>query len=158
MMKFAILTFLALFASQAAIADDHMGATDEVLALVKQHWEARNENNFKAQLDLMSDGMHYHANSSGTFFYADEKPTLEAFQEDVGANEYDVEVFYPNAVMLSDTVVLARYYLEGTIDAGDTTVSNYRTRVSHIWVKEKGKWKSKSWHFSPLHNGGTVIR
>lgn len=156
-MRNTILTILVLCLSQSALADNHGSAADEVLNLIAQHWEARNNDDYQAQLDMMSDGMHYHANSNGTFFYADEKPSLEEFSEDLGAIDYDVEVKYPNAVSLSDTVVLARYYLEGTLVGEKSTVSNYRTRVTHIWVKEGGKWKSKSWHFSPLHDGGTVI-
>lgn len=141
--------------SVAAMADNHSSATDKVLELVETHWEARNNNDYKTQRDLMSKGTHYHANSSGTFFYAEARPSLEALEEDLAGN-YDVTVMYPNAVQLSETVILSRYYLEGQIEAEGTTVNNYRTRVSHIWVMEDGKWKSKSWHFSPLHAGGTV--
>jgi len=154
-MKNLLLACATICLSQVVLADSHMSATDEVLALVEKNWEARNNNDYKTQLDLRSDGIHFNANSSGTFFYATEKPTLEELAEDL-AGEYDVTVMYPKAFALSDTVVLARYYLEGSLSVEDTTVGNYRTRVTHIWVKEDGEWKSKSWHFSPLHNGGTT--
>jgi len=154
-MKNLLLVCMAIGFSQVVLADNHSNATDEVIALVEKHWEARNNNDYKTQLDLRTDGVHFNANSSGTFLYADEKPSLEEISEDL-AGEYDVTVMYPNAVSLSDTVVLARYYLEGSMSANGATVNNYRTRVTHIWVKEDGEWKSKSWHFSPLHNGGTT--
>ena len=154
MQKLLVATGVLLF-SGLAIADSHKDATDDVLELVQQIWEARNNNDYKTQRDLMSDGIHFNANSNGTFFYAQEKQSLAEIEEDL-SGEYDVTVMYPNAAQLSETVVLARYYLEGSISADGNTVSNYRTRVSHIWVKEGGKWKSKSWHFSPLHNGGTI--
>ena len=154
MQKLLTATAVLLF-SGLAIADNHEGATDDVLELVQQLWEARNNNDYKTQRDLMSDGVHYNANSNGTFFYAQEKQSLDEIEEDL-SGEYDVTVMYPNAAQLSDTVVLARYYLEGSISAGGNDVGNYRTRVTHIWVKEGGEWKSKSWHFSPLHNGGTI--
>ncbi len=154
-MKNLLLACMAICFSQAVLADSHSSATDEVIALVEKNWEARNNNDYKTQLDLRSDGMHFNANSSGTFFYSDAKPSLEEISEDL-AGDYDVTVMYPNAVALSYTVVLAHYYLEGSLSVDETTVSNYRTRVTHIWVKENGKWKSKSWHFSPLHNGGTT--
>lgn len=154
MQKLLVATAVLLF-SGLAIADSHKDATDDVLELVQQIWEARNNNDYKTQRDLMSDGIHFNANSNGTFFYAQEKQSLAEIEEDL-SGEYEVTVMYPNAAQLSETVVLARYYLEGSISADGNTVSNYRTRVSHIWVKEGGKWKSKSWHFSPLHNGGTI--
>ena len=154
MQKLLVATAALLF-SGLAIADSHKDATDDVLELVQQIWEARNNNDYKTQRDLMSDGIHFNANSNGTFFYAQEKQSLAEIEEDL-SGEYEVTVMYPNAAQLSETVVLARYYLEGSISADGNTVSNYRTRVSHIWVKEGGKWKSKSWHFSPLHNGGTI--
>lgn len=154
-MRNLLLVCMAICFSQAVLADSHSSATDEVLALVEKNWEARNNNDYKTQRDLTSDGMHFNANSNGTFFYAGAKPSLEEMSENL-AGKYDVSVVHPNAVALSDTVVLARYYLEGSISVEDRTVSNYRTRVSHIWVKEDGEWKSKSWHFSPLHNGGTT--
>ena len=154
-MKKLLLVCMAIGFSQVVLADNHSSATDEVIALVEKNWEARNNNDYRTQLELRTEGTHYNANSSGTFLYSDEKPSLEEISEDL-AGEYDVTVMYPNAVSLSDTVVLARYYLEGSMSADDVTVSNYRTRVTHIWVKEDGEWKSKSWHFSPLHNGGTT--
>ena len=154
-MKKSLVATAVLLFSGLAIADSHKGATDDVRELVQQLWEARNNNDYKTQRDLMSDGIHYNANSNGTFFYAQEKQSLAEIEEDL-SGEYDVTVMYPNAAQLSDTVVLARYYLEGSISAGGRDVGNYRTRVTHIWVKEGGKWRSKSWHFSPLHNGGTI--
>lgn len=154
-MKKLILTCIAICLSPTVLADNHASAADEVLALVEKNWEARNNNDYKTQLELRTDGTHFNANSSGTFLYADEKPSLVEISEDL-AGEYDVTVMYPNAVSLSDTVVLARYYLEGSLSVDDVSVNNYRTRVTHIWVKEDGEWKSKSWHFSPLHNGGTT--
>ena len=156
-MKKILGVLAALCLSQAVLADDHGGATDEVLALIENLWEARNENDYKTQRDAMTDGKHYNANSSGAFFYVEEKPSLEELAEDL-AGEYDVRVVYPNAVALTDDVILARYYLEGSITVDGREVNDYRTRVSHIWIREGRSWKSKSWHFSPLHKGGTVPR
>ena len=34
--------------------------------------------------------------------------------------------------------------------------NDYRTRVSQIFVKEKGEWKVKSGHFTPLHSGSGI--
>ena len=38
---------------------------------------------------------------------------------------------------------------------GDT--SPYRTRVTMNWVKENGKWVSKTQHYSPAAYGGVHV-
>jgi len=130
--------------------------TDDVIALVEKHWDARNAMDYQAQFDLSSERGSLNANSNGTFFTENEKSTLEEFKKNL-ANiaKSSVEVQYPEAIALSDTVILARYYLEGQIEYIDgTRTADYRTRVTHIWVKEGKEWKARSWHFSPLHQGG----
>ena len=80
-MKSLLLVCIAIGFSQVVLADNHSSATDEVIALVEKNWEARNNNDYKTQLDLRTDGVHLNANSSGTFFYAEEKPAREEMSE-----------------------------------------------------------------------------
>ena len=145
------LGIFALFSIGVNAAD-----TDDVIALVKKNWEARNANDYQTQYDLISAQGALNANSNGTFFSQSEKGTLEELEEDLSNyKESNVEVRYPEAVALSDTVILARYYLEGQIEFADgTREARYRTRVTNIWVREGAEWKARSWHFSPLHDGG----
>jgi len=130
--------------------------TDDVIALVEKHWEARNAMDYQAQHDMTSRHGSLNANSNGTFFTESDKGTVEDLKEGLaGISKSDVAVRYPEAVALSDTVIIARYYLEGQIEHPDgARTANYRTRVTHIWVKEGREWKARSWHFSPLHEGG----
>ena len=69
-----LLTFVtfAIF-SFAANASD----TEDVLALVKEHWEARNANDYQTPYDHLSDQGTLHANSDGSFFYVTDKGTVE---------------------------------------------------------------------------------
>ncbi len=130
--------------------------TDDAIALVKKYWEARNDKDYETQYAMASkEGVHG-ANSAGTFFMPAESQTLEEVEEDLSNIETsDVSVFHPEAYQLAETVILTRYYLEGPITfTNGTRQPNYRTRVTHIWVKEGDGWKTRSWHFSPLHNGG----
>ena len=62
-------------------------------------------------------------------------------------------VFYPEAIQLSEDVVFVRFYSEGMLSAGGKA-SNYRTRVTMNWVKEDGKWVVKSQHYSAATYGG----
>ncbi len=114
-------------------------------------------NDFKTQANLMSTTGTYNANSDGSFFRYSENVSADDLENNMGSQSSSLNVKYPETISLSDDVVLARYYLEGVISDDGGTVNNYRTRVTHIWVKEKSGWKTKSWHFSPLHDGGRHI-
>jgi len=145
------LVFFGLFAV-GAIADD----TDDVIALVQKHWEARNAADYDTQYNLSSKLGVLGANSNGTFFTAPPRGTVEDLKEGLSnIKKSDVAVRYPEAHEISEGVILARYYLEGQIEFADgTRVADYRTRVTQVWVREDGEWKYRSWHFSPLHQGG----
>ncbi len=57
-------------------------------------------------------------------------------------------------ILVPDKVALAHYYSEGSMaPKGSPAVSNYRTRVSQIYTKERGKWKIRSSHWSPIAGG-----
>jgi hypothetical protein len=149
--------FLALFASIPLMADGHLDSEKVVLDLVTKHWEARDNDDYQAQADLMSPSGTYNANSDGSFFRFSADNSADSIEKNMGGQSSSLNVNYPEAIALSDDVVLARYYLEGVISSPTGSVSNYRTRVTHIWVKESTGWKTKSWHFSPLHDGGRHI-
>jgi ketosteroid isomerase-like protein len=152
-----LLTFVtfAIF-SFAANASD----TEDVLALVKEHWEARNANDYQTPYDHLSDQGTLHANSDGSFFYVTDKGTVADFERDSSSvKKFNVTVRYPVATILADSVILVRYYLVGQLEFADgSRADNYRVRATHIWVKESGSWKTRSWHFSPLHEGGVFQR
>ena len=152
-----IITFMAVIASIPLMADGHLDSEKAVLDLVLKHWEARDNNDYKAQADLMSPSGTYNANSDGSFFRFAADNSAETMENNMGGQTSSLNVKYPEAIALTDDVVLARYYLEGVISNPSGSVSNYRTRVTHIWVKESSGWKTKSWHFSPLHDGGRHI-
>lgn len=49
---------------------------------------------------------------------------------------------------------MAHFYSEGTLKAkGGALVPHYFTRVSQVYVKEGGKWKLRSSHWSPVLGG-----
>ena len=127
-------------------ADGHLDSEKEVLDLVLEHWEARDSNDYATQANLMSPSGTYNANSDGSFFRFSPQTTAQDLERGLGAGTSSLNVMYPETISLSDDVVLARYYLEGVISDPNGTVNNYRTRVTHIWVKEKDGWKTKSWH------------
>ena len=155
-MKKSIILF-SIFIVSPIWADGHLSSENEVMQLVLDHWEARDNNDYAGQADLMSQSGTYNANSDGSFFRFSKNNTATDIENNMGDQNSSLNVNYPETIELSSSVVLARYYLEGVISDQSGTVNNYRTRVTHIWVKEKSGWKTKSWHFSPLHDGGRHV-
>lgn len=49
---------------------------------------------------------------------------------------------------------VAHYYAEGSLKPkGSPAVNHYMTRVTQVFVKEAGKWKVRSSHWSPITGG-----
>ena len=56
--------------------------------------------------------------------------------------------------LVEGQVAVAHFYSEGTIKPkGAAAVSNYLTRVTQVFVKEDGKWKVRSSHWSAVTGG-----
>jgi hypothetical protein len=128
-------------------------AEKEAVDVIEKYWQARHERDFATQIALVSDKGTLDANSDGTFFRKSPKVSPEQLEAQMPGSS-STTVYYPEATELAKDVVLVRYYLEGVIESPAGTVPNYRTRVTTTLVKESGAWKVRSWHFSPLHEGG----
>lgn len=128
-------------------------AAKEAVDVIEQYWQARNERDFAAQVALISDKGTLDANSDGSFFRSSPKVSAEELEAQMPGSQA-TRVYYPEATVLAEGVVMVRYYLEGVIESPAGTVPNYRTRVTTALVQESGGWKLRSWHFSPLHDGG----
>jgi len=57
-------------------------------------------------------------------------------------------------VLVEGQAAVAHYYSEGSLKPkGAPAVSHYLTRVSQVFVKEAGKWKVRSSHWSAITGG-----
>lgn len=139
--------------SLSAGAYAQSSAETEAVDAVKIYWQARNDQDFKTQTDLTSAKGTLDANSDGSFFRTSPKASAKELEEQLAGSQA-TKVYYPEATALGGNVVMVRYYLEGVIESPAGKVPNYRTRVTTALVKESGGWKIRSWHFSPLHDGG----
>ena len=149
-MKYAILILSMSFLSFVS-ADGHLKSEQDVLASLEQYFEARNNNDYKTVVALESKTGTYGTNSDGSFHKPRQIPSVEQWEKfDRGGV---TNVFYPEAIQLSESVVLTRFYAEGIVTAGGNS-SDYRTRVTMNWVKEGGKWVVKSQHYSAANYGG----
>lgn len=148
--RLVLASMLVLF-SAGAYAQN--AAEQGALDAVQKYWQARNDQNFEVEADLVSEKGTLSANSDGSFFQSNPKISAEELAE-VLTGSQSTRVFYPEATELGEGVVMVRYYLEGVIESPEGTVPNYRTRVTTVMVNESGGWKIRAWHFSPLHDGG----
>lgn len=56
--------------------------------------------------------------------------------------------------LVEGQAAVAHYYAEGSLKPkGATAVSHYMTRVTQVFVKEAGKWKIRSSHWSAISGG-----
>jgi len=149
-MRYTIAILSILFFSVVS-ADGHLQSEKEVLTSLDKYFEARNNNDYETVVALESKTGTYGTNSDGSFHKPKQIPSLTQWEKfDQGGI---TNVFYPEAIQLSDTVVLARFYAEGVVTAGGNA-SDYRTRVTMNWIKEDGSWVVKSQHYSPANYGG----
>ena len=57
--------------------------------------------------------------------------------------------------LVEGQAAVAHFYSEGSMTPkGAAAVGNYLTRVTQVFVKEDGKWKIRSSHYSALIGGG----
>ena len=146
-----IFLILGLFIAYSASADGHLKSEKDVLASLDKYLEARNNNDYATVDSLESKTGTYGTNSDGSFHKPRQLPSVEQWEKfDQGGI---TNVFYPEAIQLSEGVVLTRFYAEGVVTAGGNS-SDYRTRVTMNWVKEDGNWVIKSQHYSPANYGG----
>ena len=74
------------------------------------------------------------------------------------ADEYDSISIKPKNIrvltLVEGQVAVANYYAEGSMKPkGSPAVNHYMTRVTQVFVKEAGKWKVRSSHWSPIAGG-----
>jgi len=149
-MKYILIAFTSLFLTLLS-ADGHLQSEKDVLNALERYFDARNNNDYETVVSLESKSGTYGTNSDGSFHKPKQIPSVEQWEKfDQGGI---TNVFYPEAIQLSESVVLARFYAEGIVTAGGKA-SSYRTRVTMNWIKEGGNWVVKSQHYSPANYGG----
>ena len=148
-----VILIVGIFFVTFLSADGHLKSEQDVLIALEKYFEARNDNDYETVVSMESKTGTYGTNSDGSFHKPRQVPSVEQWEKfDQGGI---TNVFYPEAIQLSEGVVLARFYAEGIVTAGGNS-SDYRTRVTMNWVKEGGKWVVKSQHYSPANYGGVL--
>ena len=146
-----VLIFLSIVS--LAVANDR----SDIESLINKHWESWNSNKYKDYISTVHSGGTMNGDSNGSFWY-EIIPTVKELTENrkpgdksnFNARYVEIDVLVPGKA------AVAYYYLVGSYTIRGVTKSDYRTRVSQVFVTEKGKWKIKSGHFSPLHSGSGI--
>ncbi len=138
--------FLAL-AGSFAYADQ---ATEQAITKMLLDDNAYVKANLKGRGDTVSaDGSLEFWSSGGLLNKVSaQSPPQEFDSFNLNAKHITVITLVPGQV------AVAQYYSEGSMDPKDSAaVSNYRTRVTQVFVKEGGKWKVRAAHWSPIAGG-----
>ena len=146
-----VLIFLSIVS--LVVANDR----SDIESLINKHWESWNSNKYKDYISTVHSGGTMNGDSNGSFWY-EMVPTVKGLTENrkpgdksnFNARYLEIDVLVPGKA------AVAYYYLVGSYTLRGVTKSDYRTRVSQVFVTEKGKWKIKSGHFSPLHSGSGI--
>ena len=145
-----ISIFICLLMATTIYADGHLSGEKEVLKSLEKYFDARNKQDYETVISLQSRAGNYNTNTDGSFHKPKQITSVESWKR---SNQGGVtNVFYPQAVQLSDDVVFVRFYFDGVVEAGGQA-SDYRTRVTMNWVNEDGNWVVKSQHYSPANYG-----
>ena len=146
-----VLIFLSIVS--LVVANDR----SDIESLINKHWESWNSNKYKDYISTVHSGGTMNGDSNGSFWY-EMVSTVKGITENrkpgdrsnFNARYLEIDVLVPGKA------AVAYYYLVGSYTLRGVTKSDYRTRVSQVFVTEKGKWKIKSGHFSPLHSGSGI--
>jgi len=125
-------------------------ATEKEVTQVILDGNAYVKKNLKGEADDYSkDGALEFWSSGGLVHEIDGKGRPGEF------DAFDMEVKHIQVITLvPGQVAVAHYYSEGSMKPkGFPAVDHYFTRASQVYVKEDGKWKIRSSHWSPVLGG-----
>ena len=153
-MKKVIMLFSALcITTSLLLADDK----SEVADVVNKHWQYQNAKDWKKYVGTLHSEGTMDGDSNGSFWYRREATVSAVTEGQSPENEFNFTARYIEVDILEKgKVAVAYYYLVGSYNINGVQKNDYRTRVSQIFVKEKGSWKVKAGHFTPLHSGSGI--
>ena len=153
-MKKMIMLFSALFITTSLLlANDN----SEVVDVVNKHWKYQNTKDWGKYVGTMHSEGTMNGDSNGSFWYERESTVAAITEGQSPDNEFNFTPRYIEVdVLEKGKVAVAYYYLVGSYTINGVEKNDYRTRVSQIFVKEKGNWKVKAGHYTPLHSGSGI--
>lgn len=142
-----IVTSVLLLIGAAAQADE---ATEQAIIKMLMDDNAYTKENLKGQGDTVAkEGSLEFWSSGGLLNEVDPDGTPQEFAS------FNIDLKHITVITLvPGEAAVAQYYSEGAMDpTTSAAVSNYRTRVTQVFVKEDGQWKVRAAHWSPIAGG-----
>jgi hypothetical protein len=142
-----VLSGILLFAGAFAHADQ---ATEQEVIKTIMDNNAYTKKNLKGVDDTVA--------KEGSLEFWSSGGLLNEVKADSAPQEFDafsISVKHITVITLvPGQIAVAQYYSDGSMDPRTSAaVSNYRTRVTQVFVKEGGKWKVRAAHWSPIAGG-----
>lgn len=142
-----VLAGVLLFGAPFVHADE---ATEQAIIKMLMDDNAYTKENLKGKGDAVSkEGSLEFWSSGGLLNEVDPGGTPQEFEA------FNINLKHITVITLvPGQAAVAQYYSEGAMaPTTSAAVSNYRTRVTQVFVKEGGKWKVRAAHWSPIAGG-----
>ena len=139
--KHIVILVLCIATASAGDAEEIKRTIEDDFAYLNKNKRSKNEYSKNGALEFWSSG--------GLLHKIDASGRPETYDE-VNLSPKHIEVL----VLAPGKAAAAFYYSEGSLKPkGSAGVYHYLTRVSQTFVKEGGKWKTRSSHWSPVKGG-----
>jgi hypothetical protein len=139
--KHVVILVLCTAVAFAGDAEEVKKTIEDDFAYLNKNKRSKNEYSKNGALEFWSSG--------GLLHKIDVSGRPETYDE-VNLSPKHIEVI----VLAPGKAAAAFYYSEGRLKPqGSAGVDHYLTRVSQTFVKEGGKWKTRSSHWSPVKGG-----
>ena len=139
--KHVVILVLCTAVAFAGDAEEVKKTIEDDFAYLNKNKKSKNEYSKNGALEFWSSG--------GLLHKIDASGRPETYDE-VNLSPKHIEVL----VLAPGKAAAAFYYSEGSLKPkGSAGVDHYLTRVSQTFVKEGGKWKTRSSHWSPVKGG-----
>ena len=144
MFRFIKHVIILVFCTALMLAGD----AEDVRKAIEDDFSYLNKNE-RSKNEYSKDGALEFWSSGGLLHKIDASGRPETY-EVVNLSPKHIEV----VVLAPGKAAVAFYYSEGRLKPkGSSGVDHYLTRVSQTFVKEGGKWKTRSSHWSPVKGG-----
>ena len=149
MRKIALILIAVAFVASAALAYPQSSTEEEVRAAIL-------ESNAFTAVNLTTNPEDY--SSHGALEFWSSGGMMQKITDAGRESAFDVFNVEPKHIQVITLVegqaAVALYYSEGSMKPkGSELVSHYLTRVTQVFVKEDGKWRVRSSHWSPMVGG-----
>ncbi len=146
--RIALLTLSLLALPAFALADSHDAIVAEVTKAIEDGLADTRETKMDDPSTTSKHGSLEFWSSGGLLNRASPDRKPRAFET------FNLRAKHIEVIPLAEGVAAAMYYMEGIMrPEGSPGVTDYRTRVMVVLVKEDGEWKQRAGHWSALVGG-----